>query len=328
MEFKISVIVPAYNVEQYIEKCMNSIALQTYSNLEIIAVDDGATDSTPQILDKIAAEDDRIIVIHKNNEGVSAARNTGLDMALGEYVVFVDGDDYLAEDYIEYMVSMAITTGSEFCLSKNCFTRINEKQSEDKVEILSNEDATALLISPRIIVGCWNKIFKRSFLNENKLRFSTKLFYGEGLTFITTAAQIANSIAVGSRKIYYYRRNNEISATTKFSIEKLYNGEKALNYIGDSLIINSKKIADMLLLHKSLFFLGALTRIEANNVKQEYKEDYDRWLKFLRCNYCTIIKSNTSVYRKLMLLGGCISPWVMMQFDKVRRKKIVINSVD
>lgn len=327
---KVSVIIPAYNVEKYIEKCIGSILSQTYTNLELIVVDDGATDSTPQIIDAAAARDSRLIPIHKENGGVSTARNSGLDVCTGEYVVFVDGDDYLAPDYIEYMLGLAKQTNAGFCLSRNSFTRKGEAQvQEDRVETLTPEDATALLLSPAIIVGCWNKIYKRTLLLENNLRFSSELFYGEGLSFITTAAQRSNAVGVGCRKVYYYRRNNVASATTKFDIEKLYNGEKSLDVIEENMSISSPKIDAMLFLHRSIFALGALVRLLAHKVKSQYKDDYKRWKRFVnRSARILLFKKGISVYRKLLLLGGSICPRVLMYMDIIRRKRIVDGSIE
>ncbi len=101
----ISVIVPVYNVKEHIEQCVNSITGQTYKNLEIILVDDGSKDSSGEICDKLAKEDARIHVIHKQNGGVSSARNAGLDYAHGEYIAFVDGDDYIDETMYEKLLS-------------------------------------------------------------------------------------------------------------------------------------------------------------------------------------------------------------------------------
>lgn len=199
----ISFIVPCYNVEQYIEKCILSIANQTIKDIEIIPIDDGSPDNTGKILDRLANGDSRIKVIHKQNAGVSAARNSGLDVATGEYIVFVDGDDYLAPDYVDYMLKLAYKNDSDFVMSQNCYTQENEPQiSKDTIKTMSPSEATALLISPRVIVGCWNKMFKREFINNSALSFSTTLFYGEGLTFITKASQLANSVTVGNRKVY------------------------------------------------------------------------------------------------------------------------------
>lgn len=326
----VSIIVPAYNVELYINKCLASITEQTYKNLEIIVVDDGSTDSTGALIDEFAGQDTRIVVIHQPNSGVSIARNNGIESSKGDYLVFVDGDDFLAPDYVEYMLKLAKETDAEFCLSECCYTRKKEPQTElENIKKLNRDDATALLLSPKIIVGCWNKIFKRSLISDNNLKFSTTLFYGEGLSFITNASQVANCVGVGNRKVYYYRRNNELSATTKFNIEKIYNGEKALGLIGKNLKVSSQKIDIMLILHKSIFCLGALTRISGNKVKKMYRFDYNRWLAYVRKNYFKLFFSkDVSVYRKSLLLGGCLSPWLMARLDALRRKKISDNSVE
>lgn len=327
---KVSVIVPAYNVETYISKCINSVLSQTCPDLELIVVNDGSKDNTAQIIDRIAEHDTRLKVIHKENEGVSAARNSGLDICSGEYVVFVDGDDYIAPDYLEYMLGLVERSNAEFCLSKNSFTRKGEAQVEaDRLEVLSPADATALLLSPAVIVGCWNKIYKRSFLIENNLRFSSKLFYGEGLSFITTAAQLSNAVGVGCRKVYYYRRNNVASATTKFDIQKLYNGEKSLDTIEENLRISSHKINTMLYLHRSIFALGALVRLLSYHLEKEYPQDYKRWKRYVdKSAWLLMFKREIPVYRRLMLIGGSFSPRLLMHMDNIRRKRIMDSSVE
>lgn len=202
----VSIIIPAYNVEKYIEKCITSILEQTYTNIEVIIVDDGSTDNTGKIIDNISQHDSRIRILHKKNAGVSAARNSGIEASIGEYIVFVDGDDYIASDYIEYMLDLVKNTDSEFCLSTEYFVAKGENQTEkEQIKSLSPEEGTAFLLSPDVVVYSPNKIIKRSLIFDNNIRFSTDLFYGEGLTFVTTLAQISNSIGVGNRKVYYYR---------------------------------------------------------------------------------------------------------------------------
>ena len=213
----VSFIIPSYNFASYIEGCVDSILCQSYDDIEVIIVNDGSTDNSKEVIDKIVAKDKRVIAIHKKNEGVSIARNTGLKVCSGDYCVFVDADDYLAPDYAEYMLRLVRETGGEFCMSLDCFTKQGEQQTSNEiVTSYSPEDATTLLLSPRVIVGSWNKIFKKSFLQDNNLWFSSDLFYGEGLHFITSAAQCASCVGVGNRKVYYYRRNNYASATSKF----------------------------------------------------------------------------------------------------------------
>ena len=112
-EQPVSVILPIYNVEKYLERCIKSIAAQTYTNLEILLIDDGSTDLSADICDMWAEKDKRVIAIHKKNEGLGMARNTGIDNATGRYVFFVDSDDYVAPDMIEKVVMLAENTNSD-----------------------------------------------------------------------------------------------------------------------------------------------------------------------------------------------------------------------
>lgn len=329
MEDLVSVIVPAYNVENYIKKCICSISEQTYKNIEIIVVNDGSTDTTKDVLLKLQKNDSRIQIIDKHNEGVSAARNSGIRVAKGKYVVFVDGDDYLAIECIDYMLSLVKNTLCDFCICMDCFTQKNEGQNEKAKEaVISSNEAVALLLSPRVIVGCWNKIYSRSFLEKNNLLFRTDLFYGEGLNFIIQCAQKARNVGVGNKKVYYYRRNNNQSATAKFNIEKYRNGEKSLDTIKKNIISPSQKIEEMYLLHKSLFSLGAMVKIIENKCKKQYKDDYNRYKICLRENLKSILSSKSiSFYRKCLLLNGLCFPWLVSKIDIYRRKKIQNASV-
>lgn len=324
----VTVIVPVYNVENYISECLSSIIHQTYKNIEVILVDDGSPDRSAAIINEMAQRDARVKLISKENGGVSSARNVGLDNANGEYVVFVDADDFLAKDAIKYLMWLATKTKSDFCFSKNCFTQRNEQQIEkDRIEKLSPAEAVALLISPRVIVGCWNKIYSLDFLKRHGIRFSETLFYGEGLNFITVCAMKSASVGVGERKTYYYRRSNEASATTKFDIQKMYNGEKALHTIKNEITIKSDLIDNMFDLHMALFCLGAVTKLINAGQKSKYINDYKRWKSILKRNtYRLLITKDVSLYRKMMLLGGSISPGLLAYLDKKRRRKISDNS--
>ncbi|MGU5623145.1 glycosyltransferase family 2 protein [Aeromonas veronii] len=326
----VSVIVPAYNVEKYIEKCLRTILVQTYRKFELLVINDGSEDNSANIIDLIAKEDPRVRVFHTANKGVSAARNFGIQNAKGDYLVFVDGDDFLESDYLEYMLGLVSDHGVDFALSKECFSSKFESQTVHlKTDNINGVEATALLLSPKIIVGCWNKIFKRSLIISNDISFSTSLFYGEGLTFIIDVAKNSKKVAVGNKKVYHYRKNNENSATTKFSIDKLYNGEEALIKIGQKLTNSSKMVNDMFLYHFCLFRLGALVQVRTHNLTITYQKDYDRWLKYVRGNALSFIfNPHLSIYRKLLLISGAVSPTFLSKLDSIRRKKIQTNSVN
>ncbi len=326
---KISVIVPCYKVAAYVEKCLLSVINQTYSNLEILAIDDGSPDDTPAILDRLAKQYSQLKVIHKKNGGVSLARNTGLSHATGDYIVFVDGDDFLAPDYMEYMLDLVHKTGAEFCLSLDCFKKQRESQTVcQSIKTVSPADAVALLLSPRVVVGCWNKIYKRNLLIKHNCIFATDLFYGEGLNFIITVAQWANCVGIGNRKAYYYRRNNVLSATTQFNIKTLESNNKSLNRIERNLKFHTPLINTMLILHRSLFYLSTAVRIRTAGQLTVYRSEYQQCMSYVRKNYLKLLfNPKVSIYRKCMLLVGCINPWFLVKLDVIRRKRIVAQSV-
>ncbi len=325
-DYLVSIIIPAYNVEKYITNCVHSILNQNYSNIEILIIDDGSTDKTGTIIDEYSQKDKRIITFHKLNEGVSSARNYGITQAKGEYIVFVDGDDALSEDFVEYMLNLITKNNADFALSKNCFSSISSYNfKDDHIDVLSQELAIALLLSPKIIVGCWNKIYKTALIKEKRLTFSKELFYGEGLEFIIKVAQNSNKIVVGSKKVYFYRRDNSSSATTTVNINGLRNGEKALIQIRNNLKFeDSYLIQKMLNFHYCSYCVGAMMQLKSAKSKNTYLSDYIRWKKFLHFNFIkAFLVKDVSLYRKSVLLIGFFSPGLLsflINFKKKNKK--------
>lgn len=310
MNTLVSFVVPAYNVGKYIVQCVESIKNQTYPNIEIIVINDGSTDNTKDVVEGLVTSDSRIKLVNNTNKGVSATRNEGIEISKGEWIVFVDGDDYLACDYTEHMLSIAETTNADFCLSLNCYKTTNDKQV-DNVQILkfTSDQATALLLSPRVAVGCWNKMFRRKVLIENAIRFKTDLFYGEGLHFITNFSMISNCVGVSNKRVYYYRQDNFASATKRFNVEKLTNGWEALNQIEQSLSNEMIDAKTMLSQHRFRFSYVAVHKILESQTVQENKDIYMFFLDYFRHNYHRHINDKEFGYKyKLLLTVSCISP--------------------
>lgn len=325
----VSIIIPCYNVAAYVEQCILSIVHQTYPNIEVLAIDDGSPDNTSAILDKLAQEYPQVKVIHQQNAGVSAARNTGIAQATGDYIMFVDGDDFLAPDAVAYFVDLVCQTNAPFALSMDCFQKHGEAQTKPLIsKTVSCADAVALLLSPRVVVGCWNKIYKRELLIKHNCYFATDLFYGGGLNFIITVAQLAGQVGVGNRKVYYYRRNNVASATSQFDIRKIYNGIVSLDRIEKNLWVHTPQITTMLLLHRSMFYLAAAVRIITAGQLKIYAQKYKEYISYVRRNYSKLLfNREVSLYRKCLLGAGCVSPWLLSKLDIIRRKRIVANSI-
>ena len=325
----ISIIVPVYNVEKYIEQCIKSILNQTYKNIEVIVVVDGSKDNSLSIVKKIKKTDDRITIIEQKNQGVSCARNNGLKSAKGEYVIFIDADDYISDDFVEYMYSLISKGNSDFAFSIKNYWEENEKQEKNLYEkkINSNE-AVGLLLSPDVTVGCWNKIYKKSFLNKNNILFRSDLFYGEGLNFIIRTALATNKIVIGNKKVYYYRKNNVMSATSKFSFDKYINGEKSLLIIKELINMNNDFVKSMFLLHISTFYLGAISKLIENKCKETNIKYYKSWKKNIKNNLSYIIFSKyVSFYRKTLLFVGVCSPYLISRLNSLKDKRNIIKSV-
>ena len=126
MQKLVSIIVPVYNVEKYIDKCVRSLLKQDYGNIEVILVDDGSPDKSGYIIDRLKEEDNRIVVIHQENHGVSSARNAGMAVASGEYITFVDGDDWVDANYVTYFVDLLEKSSCDVVMNKNNYSGCND----------------------------------------------------------------------------------------------------------------------------------------------------------------------------------------------------------
>lgn len=236
---KVSAIVAIYKSEKFLPKLVESLINQTWNNMEILLVDDGSPDNSGEICDRYAAQDARIKVIHKSNGGACEARNVGMKQATGEYILIIDGDDWLELDYVEYLMSLAHKTGAEMAMTDKIFTTRERVQIEhDSIEIWTPEEAFCGIIYPRFPIGPWNKIYKTELLRKNNITFS-RPWSGEGLYFSVMAAQCANYVAVGHRKIYNYRLNNTNSGLTHYNIVMGTNALENIKYIGKSRVIKT-----------------------------------------------------------------------------------------
>lgn len=170
---KISVIIPVYKVERFIHACVDSVLQQTYENLEVILVDDGSPDQCPQICDRYEKEDTRVRVIHQENQGLSGARNTGTAVATGEYILYLDSDDFLKNDYCETVMQAALDSGADIVVGEIRTVDEGGKQIPvddyqiSKRQVLDRKEAMRRLIDPTDIRGyAWGKLYRRTIMEE------------------------------------------------------------------------------------------------------------------------------------------------------------------
>jgi glycosyltransferase involved in cell wall biosynthesis len=210
MEPLISIIVPVYNGEKYIDKCIVSILNQTYQNLEIIVIDDGSTDGTGAILDQYRDIDKRVLIIHQKNSGVSNARNRGIELAQGEYLGFVDADDTIDLDTTELLLAMSVEYDADiaWCSFKEVYAKkVVEHQNSGDIVVYDHLKGVRDLLNGHIVGSLWARLYKRK-LFEN-VRLNEKLKYGEDMLASYELFVNSNkSVCLHEPKYNYVQRDN------------------------------------------------------------------------------------------------------------------------
>lgn len=222
----LSVIVPIYNVEKYVVKCIKSIIDQTYTNLQVILVDDGSTDKSGIICDKLSRMDNRIQVVHKKNGGLSSARNCGIDFARGKYICFIDSDDWIDINMFKNLINCMEANNADIVVCNYLETdneNYNYKNSEKyKVCEFTNIEAMNCLYEKdysRQMVVVWNKIYKRDLFNE--VRFPNgKIHEDEFVNY--RLYYYSNKVVYMSSVYYYYRINMNSITHCKYNVNRLH----------------------------------------------------------------------------------------------------------
>lgn len=216
-DIKFSIIIPVYNVERYIEQCIDSVLNQTYKNIEIILVNDGSTDNSGKICDTYSNNID-VKVIHQNNRGLSDARNTGIKNAHGEYIVFLDSDDYWND--IKFLENINnILSNKEFDLIGFGFSKFFEKNNKIVSRNYENYNDTDIdiLIKENIFKACaWDKIVKKSIIDSMNMKFESG-YYSEDIDWCSKLLVYCNNIYFYNKPVYIYRqRDNSITSNIKY----------------------------------------------------------------------------------------------------------------
>lgn len=239
MNSLVSIIVPVYNCEKYMEACIDSILIQSYYNIEVIIIDDGSTDNTYKIIKEYINKDKRIKYFKQENSGPSVARNRGIEKANGEYLIFIDSDDFIEKIYVEKLVNEI--KGKNFDIvccgyidkSKYGIVKLNDfwinKYELNKQEFLS-------CVCKGIGGVLWSKIFRKDIIIENKIRMNPKIFMSEDLIFILEYCKYINRIGVINECLYHYNRLNYSSISSNIDINYLENYVLLINKISELLI--------------------------------------------------------------------------------------------
>ena len=285
----ISIIIPVYKVEKYLEKCIESVLKQTYTNLQVILVDDGSPDNCGKICDEYAKKDSRIEVIHKVNGGLSDARNVGIAKAKGKYIGFVDSDDYIKEDMYEILINLIkeydadvsicnlydVIEGKEYIRNKE-----NGIKEYNRIDILKE-----VLLDKNIQSYAWNKLYKKELFNEIKYPIGKK-YEDIGTTFYIF--EKCNKVVVTSEPEYYYLKradslvNNVTESTvldyTEIIIQRYLYTQKNIEELRK---YNNYYLAKTLITaHNDIELLGSISE----KMQEKYKELYNLAFDILKNN--------------------------------------------
>lgn len=312
----ISIIVPVYKVEKYLNKCVKSIINQTYSNLEIILVDDGSPDNCGKMCDDYAKKDKRIKVIHKKNGGLSDARNKGIEIATGDYIGFVDSDDWINPDMYKILYELLIKYNADISCCNLVRTVEDIKIEEKKIEVKTFSKEEYLkkyfkINSQDCVYYAWNKLYKKSIIDKEQ--------YPVGLTSEdvvgTYKALLKTEKIVETNRVLYYYRYNPNSITGKFS-DKDFDLLKIWDEVVKLSEKCSKENLDYAILNRKRINFTLLTRIAFNfSISEIKKMDVVKKLLFeLKKDEKYLLKAPIVKGRKILIFFFCRNYYLTARF--------------
>lgn len=317
MKAFVSIIVPIYKIkEELLRECIESLRNQTFNNINIILVDDGSPDLCGKICDEYASKDDRIKVIHQKNQGVSVARNSGIDIADSEWVTFVDPDDWIETDMVEQLNTISKGIDADIIM----YDYIREYENSSKYEYLMEYSGLcdgdllkSIRLAPfnRLIINgkvqkytinpIWNKMYRLSFINSNKLRFIKEARKGQDRLFNMQALHCTDKIYYLNKMFYHYRNISD-SITNRYNAKTIQNSEIALSVFDKWIIANKRpyeyqnayntRVCTRLYEYMRLYFFNKESKFSYKEAKRQIidlisKEPYKNSLQMIDFNYLT-----------------------------------------
>ena len=272
----VSIIVPIYNVEKYLEKCVYSILNQDYNNLEVILVNDGSTDKSLEICERLQKKDNRIKIINQKNLGVSAARNNGFYYSKGDYICFIDSDDIIEIDMVSTLVKLL---QENECEVANCNIHIIEKDKTERnfykngnIKIYNSSELKKYFLLGKVSHACWDKMYKREVLEKVNFMLNST---SEDRYFCWKLYKTINKMVVTSKVGYHYIRKNENSITSiPLSLKNISRIEEALTVKND-VLLHYPELYD----EWEYYYLNGLDNLASKFIEQKIKKD-DKLYKY------------------------------------------------
>lgn len=315
---KVSIIIPVYNVEKYLKTCLDSVLKQSYSNFELLLLDDGSTDGSPKICDDYKAADFRVHVYHLKNKGVSAARNYGVRQATGRYVAFIDSDDWVEENYLQVLCSQ-MRRGS---LSVCGYMDGQDPRLPDKRTVaLTKEEAEISVYSCFGIEGVlWNKLYDLALIQKNNIEFDEKIRICEDLLFVIQYISVSRSPFLWSKlELYHYNKTDSGAVRKRFLQKEPQIEPECSEYDAiqksEQYILPMESVQSVCRLRRIKAAVASLRAMTACGYKDKTK--YRELLHFVRKGCASYLKNRAGAGSSKISVAICsISPKLEYQLWK------------
>ena len=296
---EISIIIPVYNVEKYIRKCIDSVLSQTFTDIEVILVDDGSTDDSGKICDEYSRVDSRIKVIHKNNGGLSSARNAGIEIANGKYLGFVDSDDYIANDMFEMLYFNIIKENADLsiCGIFHCYESKKPVVNSPWYGVLNSEQAIEYAFLGKFFsVNAVTKLYKRHLFDT--IRYPDGKTSEDAFIIVDILSQCNKIVATSKQKYFYFHREGSI--TTVKSAANCFDCIDAYQRNKDIIAERYPRLINIAMSRYCWSFFYALDRLLVSEDEEKYLDRERDIIRFLRKKiFFVIFKSSLSKHRKM-----------------------------
>ncbi len=319
----ITVMIPAYNAQKYIGRCIESLIEQTYKDIEILIVNDGSKDSTKSICEEFSQKDARVRLVNQENGGEGAARNTGLREARGKYLTFVDADDYVKEDFIERLHTNLVN--NEAGLAICGFTELREdtvlNETSGDITIMNQEEGMEMLLREDSFKGyVWNKIFDLDIIRQNKLSFDVSLAVWTDVLFVFQYMIHIDKIVFDPTPEYYYiYLETSVShggGNNVIAVEKSYSAIRAKEQMVDYIPDNYLKVKRQLAIRFVQSSLAVIRNIGYSKNQDQYNIFKEKSIEYIKKYYKTV-KKNLSRKEKILSRLAIYFPFLLIRMYKI-----------
>lgn len=322
---KVSIIIPIYKAEKYLKKCLDSVIEQTYKNIEIILIDDGSPDDSGKICNQYSEIDRRIVTIHSENRGVSNARNTGVKKATGEYITFIDADDYISNNYIEVLQRLLIENKADISIIGNDerYDGSVIKISEKFKGILTSEETIGKILEEKYITSvCWGKMYTKKIIKNSQIQFDSTLKIGEDFKFMMQVLENCSQIAVDTTQNLYHYRLNEDSVTQQINrdndwIKEIDLSKEIMHWIQYQYPKLEIKAIQRYIRVNITFCIKGIKDKKNNNIKEQLKL-FRKNINGYKFKY--LFMTSASMKYKIKFLSLLICPHLLSKLYEIKRK--------